>query len=110
LGTSCDQGTLPVYYIPTNRKSTMVATNNIGAVVATLLTGPPCTSGRRARAGATAARGRFRLALLWLRAGHFRFTTNSGHLDALQQLTLCAKPGLRAGAANADLAARIILS
>lgn len=33
-------GTLPVYYDPTNRKSTMVATNDIGAEIATLLTGP----------------------------------------------------------------------
>src|SRR5579862_6885864 len=33
-------GTLPVYYNPTNRKSMMVATNDIGAEVATLLTGP----------------------------------------------------------------------
>ena len=33
-------GTLPVYYNPTNRKSTMVATSDIGAEVATLLTGP----------------------------------------------------------------------
>src|SRR5271168_887700 len=33
-------GTLPVYYNPTNRKSTMVATNDIGAEVASLLTGP----------------------------------------------------------------------
>ena len=33
-------GTLPVYYTPTNRKSTMVATNDIGAEVATLLSGP----------------------------------------------------------------------
>lgn len=33
-------GTLPVYYDPTTRKSTMVATNDIGAEVATLLTGP----------------------------------------------------------------------
>ena len=33
-------GTLPVYYNPTNRKSAMVATNDIGAEVATLLTGP----------------------------------------------------------------------
>jgi uncharacterized protein YbjT (DUF2867 family) len=33
-------GTLPVYYNPTNRKSTMVATNDIGAEVANLLTGP----------------------------------------------------------------------
>jgi uncharacterized protein YbjT (DUF2867 family) len=32
-------GTLPVYYNPTNRKSTMVATNDIGTEVATLLTG-----------------------------------------------------------------------
>jgi uncharacterized protein YbjT (DUF2867 family) len=34
-------GTLPVYYNPTHRKSTMVATNDVGAEVATLLTGPP---------------------------------------------------------------------
>ena len=40
-------GTLPVYYDPTNRKSTMVATNDIGAEVATLLTGP-AWSGQRA--------------------------------------------------------------
>jgi hypothetical protein len=32
-------GTLPVYYNPTNRKSTMVATNDIGAEFATLLSG-----------------------------------------------------------------------
>jgi uncharacterized protein YbjT (DUF2867 family) len=39
-------GTLPVFYNPTNRKSTMVATNDIGAEVATLLAGP-AWSGRR---------------------------------------------------------------
>ena len=39
-------GTLPVYYSPTNRKSTMVATNDIGAEVASLLTGP-AWSGQR---------------------------------------------------------------
>jgi uncharacterized protein YbjT (DUF2867 family) len=39
-------GTLPVYYNPTNRKSTMVATKDIGAEVATLLTGP-AWSGQR---------------------------------------------------------------
>src|ERR1700733_4580247 len=33
-------GTLPVFYNPTNRKSTMVATNDVGAEVAKLLTGP----------------------------------------------------------------------
>jgi len=33
-------GTLPVFYNPTNRKSTMVATKDIGAQVAKLLTGP----------------------------------------------------------------------
>jgi uncharacterized protein YbjT (DUF2867 family) len=32
-------GTLPVYYNPTNRKSTMVATNDIGTAVATLWPG-----------------------------------------------------------------------
>ena len=39
-------GALPVYYNPTNRKSTMVATNDIGAEVATLLSGP-AWSGQR---------------------------------------------------------------
>jgi uncharacterized protein YbjT (DUF2867 family) len=39
-------GTLPVYYNPTSRKSTMVATNDIGAEVATLLSGP-AWSGQR---------------------------------------------------------------
>lgn len=39
-------GMLPVYYSPTNRKSTMVGTKDIGAEVATLLTGP-AWSGRR---------------------------------------------------------------
>jgi uncharacterized protein YbjT (DUF2867 family) len=33
-------GALPVYYNPTDRKSTMVAANDIGAEVATLLSGP----------------------------------------------------------------------
>jgi uncharacterized protein YbjT (DUF2867 family) len=33
-------GTLPVFYNPTNRKSTMVASDDIGAEAATLLTGP----------------------------------------------------------------------
>src|SRR5262249_24271902 len=39
-------GTLPVYYDPTDRKSTMVASKDIGAEVAALLTGP-AWSGRR---------------------------------------------------------------
>src|ERR1700685_545618 len=39
-------GTLPVYYNPTNRKSTMVATGDIGAEIATLLRGP-AWSGQR---------------------------------------------------------------
>ncbi len=39
-------GTLPVYYNPTSRKSTMVATDDIGAEVATLLT-RPAWSGQR---------------------------------------------------------------
>ena len=39
-------GTLPVFYSPTNRKSTMVASDDIGAEVATLLTGP-AWSGQR---------------------------------------------------------------
>jgi uncharacterized protein YbjT (DUF2867 family) len=33
-------GTLPVFYSPTNRKSTMVASDDIGAEVASLLAGP----------------------------------------------------------------------
>lgn len=33
-------GTLPVFYNPTHRKSAMVATNDIGAEIAALLTGP----------------------------------------------------------------------
>ncbi|WP_414442149.1 NmrA family NAD(P)-binding protein [Burkholderia sp. 22PA0106] len=33
-------GTLPVFYNPTNRKSTMVATDDIGAEIAMLLNGP----------------------------------------------------------------------
>ncbi len=43
---AAQSGTLPVFYNPTNRKSTMVATNDIGAEVATLLTGP-AWSGQR---------------------------------------------------------------
>jgi uncharacterized protein YbjT (DUF2867 family) len=39
-------GTLPVYYNPTSRKSTMVATKDIGAQAARLLTGP-AWSGQR---------------------------------------------------------------
>lgn len=39
-------GMLPVYYNPTDRKSMMVATNDIGVQVATLLSGP-AWSGRR---------------------------------------------------------------
>jgi uncharacterized protein YbjT (DUF2867 family) len=39
-------GALPVYYNPTNRKSTMVATKDVGAEVATLLSGP-AWSGQR---------------------------------------------------------------
>src|SRR6185312_17251434 len=39
-------GTLPAYYNPTSRKSTMVATNDVGAEVAALLSGP-AWSGQR---------------------------------------------------------------
>jgi uncharacterized protein YbjT (DUF2867 family) len=39
-------GVLPVYYNPTSRKTTMVATNDIGAEVAALLSGP-AWSGQR---------------------------------------------------------------
>jgi uncharacterized protein YbjT (DUF2867 family) len=39
-------GALPVFYNPTNRKSTMVATDDIGSKVATLLSGP-AWSGQR---------------------------------------------------------------
>ncbi len=34
------RGTLPVFYDPTHRKSTMVATDDVGAEIATLLSGP----------------------------------------------------------------------
>ena len=47
-------GTLPVYYNPTNRKSTMVATKDIGAEVATLLTGPAWSGQRRCPAAVPA--------------------------------------------------------
>jgi uncharacterized protein YbjT (DUF2867 family) len=36
---AAQSGTLPVFYNPTNRKSTMVATNDVGAQLAKLLTG-----------------------------------------------------------------------
>ncbi|WP_445143486.1 NmrA family NAD(P)-binding protein [Dyella sp. Tek66A03] len=39
-------GTLPVFYNPTNRKSTMVATDDIGAKIATLLSGPAWSAHR----------------------------------------------------------------
>jgi uncharacterized protein YbjT (DUF2867 family) len=39
-------GTLPVFYNPTNRKSTMVASEDIGAEAATLLTGPAWSGNR----------------------------------------------------------------
>ncbi len=39
-------GALPVYYNPTNRKSTMVAANDIGAEAATLLIGPEWSGSR----------------------------------------------------------------
>jgi len=39
-------GTLPVFYNPTDRKSTMVASVDIGAEVATLLTGPAWSGSR----------------------------------------------------------------
>ncbi len=48
-------GTLPVYYNPTNRKSTMVATNDIGAEVATLLTGPAWSGQRVVELGSMVA-------------------------------------------------------
>src|SRR5580698_10548123 len=44
-------GTLPVYYNPTNRQSTMVATNDIGAEVATLLSGPAWSGHRVVEVG-----------------------------------------------------------
>jgi len=44
-------GTLPVYYNPTNRKSTMVATNDVGAEVASLLTGPAWSGQRTVELG-----------------------------------------------------------
>src|SRR6204780_927286 len=44
-------GMLPVYYNPTSRKSTMVATNDIGAAIATLLTGPAWSGQRTVELG-----------------------------------------------------------
>jgi uncharacterized protein YbjT (DUF2867 family) len=44
-------GTLPVYYNPTNRKSTMVATDDIGAAVAGLLVGPAWSERRFVEVG-----------------------------------------------------------
>jgi uncharacterized protein YbjT (DUF2867 family) len=44
-------GTLPVFYDPTNRRSTMVASDDIGAEVATLLTGPAWTGHRAIELG-----------------------------------------------------------
>jgi uncharacterized protein YbjT (DUF2867 family) len=46
-------GTLPVFYNPTNRKSTMVASDDIGAEVATLLTGPAWSGHRVIELGST---------------------------------------------------------
>src|SRR6202012_2782001 len=48
-------GTLPVYYNPTDRKSTMVATNDIGAEVASLLTGPAWSAQRVIELGSMVA-------------------------------------------------------
>ena len=48
-------GTLPVFYNPTNRKSTMVATNDIGAEVAKLLTGPAWSGHRVIELGSMAS-------------------------------------------------------
>ena len=48
-------GTLPVYYNPTNRKSTMVATNDIGMEVATLLTGSAWSGQRVVELGSMVA-------------------------------------------------------
>jgi hypothetical protein len=48
-------GTLPVYYNPINRKSTMVATNYIGTEVATLLTGPAWSEQRVVELGSMVA-------------------------------------------------------
>jgi len=45
-------GTLPVYYNPTDRKSTMVATDDIGAEIAALLTGPAWSGHRVIELGA----------------------------------------------------------
>jgi uncharacterized protein YbjT (DUF2867 family) len=43
---AAQSGTLPVFYNPTNRKSTMVATNDVGAQLAKLLTGSPWSGHR----------------------------------------------------------------
>ncbi|WP_426285987.1 NmrA family NAD(P)-binding protein [Luteibacter sp. E-22] len=44
-------GTLPVFHHPTNRKSAMVATNDIGAEIATLLSGPAWSGHRTIELG-----------------------------------------------------------
>ena len=44
-------GTLPVFYNPTNRKSAMVATNDIGAEIARLLSGPTWSGHRTIELG-----------------------------------------------------------
>ena len=48
-------GTLPVYYNPTNRKSTMVATVDVGAQVAVLLAGPAWSGQRVVELGSMVA-------------------------------------------------------
>src|SRR6202522_909042 len=50
-------GTLPVFYNPTNRKSTMVASDDIGAEVATLLTGPAWSRHRVIELGSMVSAG-----------------------------------------------------
>ena len=44
-------GTLPVFYSPTSRKSTMVAARDVGAEVANLLTGPEWSGQRIVEVG-----------------------------------------------------------
>jgi uncharacterized protein YbjT (DUF2867 family) len=80
-------GTLPVFYNPTNRKSTMVATDDIGAEVATLLTGPAWSGHRVIELGSMVSADEVAAQLgevLKLDVGAFAIP-RAGWADAFQQ-------------------------
>src|SRR6202522_356113 len=54
---AAQSGTSPAFYNPTNRKSTMVASDDIGAEVATLLTGPAWSRHRVIELGSMVSAG-----------------------------------------------------